>query len=606
VRGELNLKLAICVALVAITWVVFGQTLGHPFVNYDDNTYVYLNSNVSHGLTLSGLTWTFTHFENGNWHPLTFISHMLDCQLFGLNAAGHHLTSVLLHTVAVVLLFLLLHEMTSALWASAFVAAIFAIHPLHVEAVAWVAERKGVLSGVFFMLTLISYVWYARRPSIGRYIAMSILFVLGLMSKPTLVPVPVVLLLLDYWPLRRSQSAGSTGAKLFVEKLPLFFLSLVFSIATLFAQKTAIAGLEDLSFTPRANNALAAYSIYIWQMIWPANLALFYPFPGPLPAWKTAGASVLLVSITGYAFLLRKKYPYFITGWCWYLVMLLPVIGLVQIAGNFHADRYTYLSQIGLYMVAAWGLADFSVSWPYRREALGAASIIVIAALMWRASTQTSYWSDNERLLRRTLALTEENDFVHLGLGIFLLEHQRVDEAIAEFRVVLAGHPNNPAANFQLASALVEKGDLESAVEHYRRVIAGGSDTATVHNALGDVLLRQGKPDAASNEFQRALKVEPANSKAETALGNILLEQGHGSEAIEHYRNVLRLEPSSPLAHYNLAVGLHRQGLLDEAILHYKATLAIQPNYPDAESLLGQALLQNGQLNDAKTHLEKH
>ncbi|HEV2045514.1 MAG TPA: tetratricopeptide repeat protein [Chthoniobacterales bacterium] len=602
------MKFAICAALAAITWTVFGQTLGHEFVNYDDNTYVYQNARVIGGLTPSGVAWAFTHFDNDNWHPLTSISHMLDCQLFGLKAGGHHFTNVLLHTIAVVLLFLVLNRMTSGpssprqpnrtgtIWRSAFVAAVFAIHPLHVESVAWIAERKDVLSAVFFMLTLGAYVRYAHGPTLARYIAMSILFALGLMSKPMFVTVPLILLLLDYWPLNRSQpparqsgygggarsevrdlkpEAGSkrqSWINLIAEKIPLLVLSGALSIATVLAQgKTAVARLEELPFAWRITNALSAYIVYIWQMFWPAKLALVYPHPGRLPLWETAGASALLIAITICAFVLRKRYPYLITGWCWYLVMLVPVIGLIQVGGQAHADRYTYLPQIGLYVAATWSIADLSISWRHRREILTAAALIVLAAFGWRAWIQTSYWHDSEKLLRQTLTLTTKNDVAHLGLGEFLLERQRVDEAILEFRTVLTRHPNDADTKFKLASALLQKGEWEAAI----------------------------------SEYERALKIDPTNSEAETALANVLLEHGRIDEAIQHYRNILRLQPSSALAHYNLAVGLHRQGHLSEAILHYKEAIAIQPGYPDADYFLGQALLQNGQPDEAKIHLEK-
>jgi tetratricopeptide (TPR) repeat protein len=617
VRAQLVLKLAICVALVAITFAVFGKTLGYDFVNYDDNTYVYDNPQVFRGLTLSGVKWAFTHFDNDNWHPLTSISHMIDCSLFGLKPGGHHLVNVLLHAVAVVLLFLVLSRMTSgpssprrvfdrtaSIWASAFVAALFAIHPLHVESVAWIAERKDVLSAVFFMLTLGAYAHYARQPSIARYIVMSIMFALGLMSKPMFVTVPLILLLLDYWPLNRIVDIRALRRSV-IEKVPLLLLSAALSVATIFAQRQGEARLEELPFMWRITNALAACVVYIWQMIWPANLALVYPHPGRLPLWEIAGAAALLFAITIFVFVFRKRKPYFVTGWFWYLVMLLPVIGLIQVGGQAHADRYTYLPQLGLYLIAAWGIVDLSVLRRHHREILCAAAAVIIAAFAWRAWIQTSYWHDSEKLWRQTLALTNQNDIAHQGLGEFLLQHHRVDEAISEFRTVLSRHPNSPDANFQLASALIEKGEFESAVEYYRKVLAAGSDTTTAHCALGDALLQLGKLDDALNEYNRALKIDPANSRAETSLASALLEHKRGEEAIEHYRNVVRREPSSALAHYNLAVGLHRAGVLPEAIAHYKEALRLEPGYPDADRFLGQALLQNGQPDEAKLHLKK-
>ena len=581
-RAQLVLRFAISATLVAITFAVFAQTLGHDFVNYDDNTYVYDNPQVFRGLTLSGVKWAFTHFDNDNWHPLTSISHMIDCSLFGLKPRGHHLVNVLLHAIAVVLLFLVLNRMTSApssprrvfdrtggIWPSAFVAALFAIHPLHVESVAWIAERKDVLSAVFFMLTLGAYAHYARQPSIGRYIVMSIMFALGLMSKPMFVTVPIILLLLDYWPLNRF---GKTmTVKLVAEKIPLLALSAALSVATVFAQRQGEARLQVLPFMWRITNALAAFVVYIWQMIWPAKLALVYPHPGRLPLWEITGAAALLFVITTFVFVFRKRKPYLVTGWFWYLVMLLPVIGLIQVGGQAHADRYTYLPQLGLYLVATWGIVDLTVSWRHQREILCAAAAVIIAAFAWRAWIQASFWHNSETIWKRTLAVTTKNDLAHFFYGEFLLDEHRADEAIPELETVLSRHPNDADANFHFGSALVEKGKINSAIARYRK----------------------------------ALALDPSFSKAETALANVLLENGDRNEAIEHYRNVARREPSSAPAHYNLAVGLHRAGALPEAIAHYKEALRLEPGYPDADRFLGQALLQNGQPDEAKLHLKK-
>src|SRR5438477_10205492 len=328
--------MGICIALVALSWLVFGQTLRHDFVNYDDPRYVYENTKITSGLHIAGIAWAFTHIHSENWHPLTTISHMLDCQWYGLKAGGHHFTNVLLHTVAAILLFLALQSMTGALWRGAFVAAVFAIHPLHVESVAWAAERKDVLSGVFFMLTLLAYAHYARAPSIGRYLTVAFVFALGLMSKPMLVTLPFVLLLLDYWPLhrigRQKSDIRSQLLRLVVEKIPLVGLSAVSSIVTFLAQKYAIGWAEELPIWSRIDNALVTYVAYIWQMVWPVKLAVFYPHPeNRLPLWEIILSLAILISITTAAISLRKTRCYFITGWLWYLGMLAPVIGLVQV-----------------------------------------------------------------------------------------------------------------------------------------------------------------------------------------------------------------------------------------------------------------------------------
>ena len=346
----------ICLFLAAITWAVFGQTLGHDFVNFDDRTYVYGNPVVTRGVTLSGVVWAFTHSHALNWHPLTTISHMVDCQLFGLKPGGHHFTNVLLHTTAVLLLFVLLREMTGKLWRSAFVAAVFAIHPLRVESVAWIAERKDVLSAVFFMLTLGAYVRYTRKRTLGRYVATSTLFAFGLMSKGMLVTVPFVLLLLDYWPLGRLKDQGSKFSDqwsvvrgLILEKVPLFALSAASCAMTVAAHRGATGASDPFPLTWRINNAALSYVIYIRQMIWPSKLAVLYP-TNSFPLWEVILAIAFLLAATALAIALRKTRPYIFVGWFWYLGMLIPVIGLFQIGWQSHADRYTYLPQIGIYL----------------------------------------------------------------------------------------------------------------------------------------------------------------------------------------------------------------------------------------------------------------
>jgi tetratricopeptide (TPR) repeat protein len=572
VRTQHVLRLAICAALIAITWAVFGQTLGHGFVNFDDPIYVSENDHVRAGLNWHGVVWAFTHIHSHNWHPLTTMSHMLDCQLFGLKPGAHHFVNVLLHSANVVLLFVLLGQMTGRLWSSAFVAAIFAIHPLRVESVAWVSERKDVLSGLFFVLTLLAYFYYARKPNLGRYLAMSISFACGLMSKPMLATLPVILLLLDYWPLERF--SGSNTASLLVEKIPLGILSMASAAATLVAQNEGVGlvRLEVLPFAWRITNALSAYLVYIWQTIWPANLALAYHHPGKLPVWQVSGAAALLIAVTVGVFALRKRSPYLMVGWYWYLIMLLPVIGLVQVGGQAHADRYTYLAQIGLYIAATWGIVDLCKSRRYPAPALGVAGALIISALAVRAADQVWYWHDSERLWRHALAVTNDNDVAHLALGQLLLDQKRLDDAITELQTVVARHPNDVDARLKLANALSEK---------------------------------KGRMNDAIAEYKAAARIGDPNPDIGTTLANLLLEQGRIDEAIQYYRDVVQLQPSSALAHYNLAVGLHRGHRLREAIFQYREALKIDPKYPDAEDFLGQALLEDRQPNEPKNQLEK-
>jgi hypothetical protein len=386
-----------------LTWIVFGQTLRYDFVYYDDPSYVYENPKITGGLNVASIVWAFTHIHSLNWHPLTTITHMLDCQLYGLRAGGHHFTNVLLHTIGVVLLFIVLQQMTGALWRSAFVAAVFAIHPLHVESVAWVSERKDVLSGVFFMLTLLAYVHYARAPSIWRYLTMVFVFGLGLMSKAMLVTLPFVLLLLDYWPLGRIENGRSPVrrqlVRLVFEKILLMELSVVSSVVTFLAQRVATTSIGE-QYPPilsQINYNLVSYVFYVWQMFWPVNLQRIYDQLENRPLWEGTLAATVLVGITIAATILRKNAPYLIMGWLWYLGMLVPVTGL-GLGGLAHADRYTYLPQIGLYVAGTWAVVDLTASWRCQRIVLGAAALLVIGVLSWKAWIQTSYWRDTETL----------------------------------------------------------------------------------------------------------------------------------------------------------------------------------------------------------------
>ena len=392
-----RLVLAVCIFLLAAVAAVFGQTLRHGFVNYDDDEYVYENRHIYPGLTTKGIAWVFSHEHTANWHPLTGISHMLDCQIYGLNkVGGHHLTSVVLHAATAIFLFLALLRMTGRLWPCAFVAAVFAIHPLRAESVAWISERKDVLSGLFFMLTLWAYAGYVRKPfSRLRYLAVAVCFALGLMAKPMLVTLPFVLLLLDYWPLGRFQAAGMGNAggrrrvavRLVVEKIPLLVLVIGSCVATLWAQQKAIKAAAGYAMINRILNGLVSYVAYVVQMCWPAGLAPFYPLRSDdaLLAVEAMAALVALAGISLATLLWRRRYPYLPVGWFWYLGMLVPVIGVVQVGGQAMADRYTYLPQIGIYLLIAWAACDLTCSWAYRRWVCGAAATVVLAALATRA-----------------------------------------------------------------------------------------------------------------------------------------------------------------------------------------------------------------------------
>lgn len=577
---------AISLFLAALTWLVFAQTLRHGFLNYDDNAYVYENPVIQSGLTLHGIAWAFTHVHSGNWHPLTTISHMADCQFYGLNAGGHHFTNVLLHSLAVVLLFLVLWQMTGVLWQSAFVAAVFAIHPLRVESVAWISERKDLLSGVFFILTLWFYTRYVRNPpSLARYLACAFVFALGLMSKPMLVTVPFLLLLLDYWPLQRFGHIAAQ--RLFLEKIPLLALSLGSSVATLLAQRHTMSSIEQWPLSWRMSNAIVSCVAYLWQMVWPASLAVFYPLPrGGPPLWQTFLALVLLGGISAAVFLLRRKQPYLLVGWCWYLGMLVPVIGLVQVGGQARADRYTYLPQIGLYLMISWGLAALLVGWRYRRQILAALAGVVLAALIWQSEVQTTYWRQNESLWRHTLAVTSDTEVAHNALGQDLLRQGRRDEAIEHFQTALRVRPGFLDAESNLGVTLLQEGKVEDAIIHFKRVLASNPQLAKGHFDMGSALLEEHKPNDAIGEFRKAVELKPDYAEAHNNLAIALFQNGRADEAIDHWQRTLTLDPENAEAHHNLAVALLQKGQIREAISHWEKALQLQPDRVGTQLIL--------------------
>ena len=599
----------ICIALAALTWAIFGQTLRYDFVNYDDPSYVYQNTRIASGINVANIAWAFTHVHSENWHPLTTITHMLDCQLHGLKAGWHHFTNLLLHAIAVVLLFIALQQMTGALWRSAFVSVVFAVHPLHVESVAWIAERKDVLSAVFFMLTLLAYLHYTHAPSIGRYLTVAFVIALGLISKPMLVTLPFVLLLLDFWPLGRFEARKSnTGrqlSRLILEKIPLIALSVVSSIVTFLAQRGAIGWTEELPVSERISNAFVAYVIYIRQMFWPAGLAVFYPHPeNRLPVWEVSLALIVLVGITAAAFVFRRKAPYFVTGWLWYLGMLVPVIGLVQVGWQGHADRYTYLPQIGLYIAVTWTITDLTRSWGFQRITLGAAAFLIVGVLSWRAWLQTSYWRDSETLFTHALAVTSNNDVALNNLGIIFLDKGQLDEAISKLEAAVDLRPENAPAHDNLAKALLRKGQMSEAMVHYRKFLELEPSNVEARNTLGTALIQQGHIREAIDQWQEALTVQPENGNAASNLAWVFAtcpedSLRDGTRAAELGEKALRISGGKiPMIYKVLAAAYAENGRFAEAVetAQRGAQLATGQGNPAlaAELVSNVALYQSG------------
>ena len=599
------LTMIIGAALVTLTWLTFGQTLRHEFVNYDDNAYVYQNSVVIRGLTWEGIVWAFTHVHSGNWHPLTSISHMLDCQFYGLNAGGHHFSNVLLHSIAALLLFLVLNEMTGAFWRSAFVAAVFAIHPLRVESVAWIAERKDVLSGVFFMLTLWAYVSYVRKPpSLVRYLVVAFTFAVGLLSKPSLVTLPFLLALLDYWPLNRFEDVRAAQSKenssrarrsliqrIILEKIPLLVLSAASSVATLIAQKHTISSIELIPLTWRLKNAVVSYGAYIWQMFWPARLAVFYPHPqNSLPFWEIVLALAFLVGVSVAALLLRRKHPYVLVGWFWYVGMLVPMIGLVQVGWHARADRYTYLPQIGIYIIISWGAASISASWRHRRAILSLLALGIISALTWRTWVQTKYWERSESLWMHTLAVTSDTEIADNALGEDLLKRGHLDEAIARFRTAARIRPGFRDAESNLGVALLRQGKTDDAIDQFRKVLSHNPKFAKGHFDMGAALMQKQEPEEAIAQFRKAIELRPDYAEAHNNLAIALFQIGRRDEAITHWERSLAIDGDNAEAHNNLAVALIGKGRVPEAVAHWQKTLQLQPGRIGAQLSLAWIL----------------
>jgi hypothetical protein len=511
--------------LAVVTIAAYWPVLGAEFVNYDDDEYVTENQHVLGGLTLDGAKWAFTMDENtANWHPLTWLSHMLDCELFGQHAGLHHLTNLIIHTTSAVLLLLVLASMTGSIWPSAFVAAGFALHPLHVESVAWIAERKDVLSGLFWILTMGCYLRYTRAGNRSSYILTLVVFALGLMAKPMLVTLPFVLLLLDYWPLNRFESNPTTSLyrkvrHLIVEKIPFFVPMAASCVITYIAQKGggAVVDIEALSFGTRLSNAMVAYIAYIIKIVWPVGLAILYPFKH-IPMWQAFSAFLSLVFITIAAILWDRRKKYLAVGWLWYIGTLVPVIGLVHVGSHSLADRYTYISLIGLFMIIAWAVAGLCQSRPALRSAMAVATLLLVAGMFAGTRNQLGYWKDSISLFRHAVEVTENNNFMHNNLAAELANIGQMDEAIVHLRRAVQIDPDIARAHNNLGIALATTGQLDEAIDCYRHAVQIDPKYASAYNNLGLALAVTGRFDDALLAGEKALDL------AETA-GNENLAQ---------------------------------------------------------------------------------
>jgi tetratricopeptide (TPR) repeat protein len=629
-------------ALVVVTLVLYWPATRCGFVNYDDDLYVTSNVHVQNGLTWESMRWACLNPVAANWHPLTVWSHMADCQLFGLKPWGHHLTNVVLHALNSGLVFVLLQLLTGARWRSLLVGALFAVHPLHVESVAWVSERKDVLSGFFGLFALLAYARYAQgrmqnaecrtqEPATRDtqhatrntfhvsllYLLSLFFFALGLMSKPMLVTWPFVMLLLDYWPLGRMQNAEcrmenaappntldarrSTLLRLVTEKLPFFFLAVAVSIVTFLVQQRggAVMQADSLPLGARVANAMISYGRYLEKLFCPADLAVYYPRPVQWPLGKVLLAGGLILGLSVLVWMRRRRYPYLLVGWLWFLGTLVPVIGLVQVGGQAMADRYTYLPSLGLLLLAVWGAHQSTRSCRYQALALSVAGAAAIVLCLGFTRRQIGYWKASETLFRHALEVTENNYLAHDNLGTALAEEGQTDEAITQYRESIRVKPNDSLARNNLGTALLHKGQVDGAISQYQEAIRLQPGYADAHNNLGNAFLQEAQVDEAISQYQEAIRLQPAYADAHNNLGLALGKRGRTEEAIGEYQKALRIDPNNGEAHFRLGNALAKNGKIDLVIPQLQEAARLKPDNATARNNLGNALARKGQLDEA-------
>jgi protein O-mannosyl-transferase len=628
--------LLICILLAAVTFAVYLPVRNYELLHYDDDVYVTDNTAVKSGLSWQGIEWAFTTGHGSNWHPLTWLSLMLDCQLFGIKAGPMHVVSVLFHVANTILLFLVLARMTKGVWQSAFIAGLFALHPLHVESVAWIAERKDVLSTLFWLLTMLAYARYVERPSAGRYIAVLVLFAAGLMAKPMLVTLPFVLLLLDYWPLGRFSSPGFSVKGVLLEKLPLLILSIVSSVVTFIFQQRGGAVVESnkILLDERVLNAVVSYLAYLGKMVWPVNLVALYPHPiDTIPVSRAVISGVVLVLITIFVVYHARRYKYLLVGWFWYLGTLVPVIGIVQVGAQAMADRYTYVPLIGIFIIIAFGTEELLKEKPFRKIVLGVLAGVSLSACAVVASGQLKYWKDSLSLFEHTLNVVTdspimENNYanilmdkgrpgeavtylsmalklrpdspeIHNNYGNALRDTGKMDEAIEHYKIAFKLNPDFKLARYNLGLALAKKGDYEGALEQYRLYAGTAADLADIRQGLATELVKDGKINDAVNKFQQALIVKPDSTEFLSNFGFALAQSGKPKEAIEYYDKVLAKDPNNVITHGRLALALASVGRIDEAIEQCRIVIAARPNDAEMHANLGILLQNQGKLDEA-------
>jgi tetratricopeptide (TPR) repeat protein len=615
----------IAVLLILITVAAYENVRNHEFINFDDDIYVTDNQIVKEGLTLKGISWALGFNKSGYWQPLTWLSHMLDCELYGLNPGRHHLTNLMIHLANTLLLFWTLYRMTGRVYRSALVAVFFAVHPLNVDSVAWVAERKNLLSTFFWMLSLLSYNRYAENPKPDRYMLTLILFVLGLMVKPMLVTLPFVLLLLDFWPLKRlkfgqrqefgleepqvraTEKQHTVVSKLFIEKIPFFALSLGsvwLSISSTQHINNMIAA-DTVPMTLRISNALVSYVSYMGKMIWPLELAIYYPYPESIPLWQAAGAGVLLTAATVlFVFLINRK-SYLAVGWLWYLGTLVPVIGIVQ-GGLWPemADRWAYVPLIGLFVMIAWGVPDALQKWQFAKPVMTVMAIGIIGSLLIITQTQLQHWKNSKTLFEQTLKVTSDNTVAHNNLGNALLEEGKTEEALDHFMAALRIEPRHAGAQNNMGNVLMKLGRVDEATDHYLESIKIDPLKAKTHNNLAIALNEQKRIEESILHLREALQLKPNYADAYNNLGAVYRKKGKIQNAAKCYLEAIRLKPDFAEAYNNLGLLLCHEGKLKDAIYYFRKAISKNPDFKAARDNLKRAWTDRDIFNEAVAQIQ--
>lgn len=601
-----------CLFLIATTLFAYLGVSHHEFIKLDDQFYVTDNFHVTSGLSQKNALWAFTTFDGSNWHPLTWLSHMLDCQLFGLNGGLHHLSNLFFHILNTLLLFLVMYKMTTALWRSAFVAALFALHPLHVESVAWISERKDVLSTFFWLLTMWAYILYVNRPGFYKYLLLCLLFAMGLMAKPMLVTLPFVLLLMDYWPLSRimrspfgevnySHIVRHDLPELLWEKLPLFILTAASSVVTYLAQQAggSVIPLERIPLSLRIANAVVSYVKYILKLIWPHNLAAYYPYPLSFNVWITFLFVLILLSLTAAVIRGWRRYPFLAFGWLWYLGTLVPVIGFIQVGSQSMADRYTYIPMIGLFIMIAWGLHGFFIRLKRGKYLYGLTATVILVFFMISTKNQVVYWENNYTLFRHTADVTDRNFVAHFHLGNEMDRQGKLEEAVSHYSMALHFHPNYAQVHNNLGVIFANQAQPDRALDHYREALRIRPDYAKAHDNLGILLARQGKFDEAVKHYHEAIRIESRNAKTHYNLGIALSRKGNTEHAIESFEKAIQINPDYIKAYFHLGEAYAQQRKMDKALEHYHKATQINPEFFPAHFRMADVLAGKGELEKA-------